>query len=104
MFLYLVHTLCLHTLTYAFFCNRCIFYRVYHQEVGQFQNRLGRAMQSCQDGARDFLPPGGGGEDPRNVQKAEAHLLSCMERTVDEYIGKLKPLQQRIAEQLKNLK
>jgi len=75
-------------------------HRLEQQEVGQFQNRLGRAMAECQDKARDMMKPGYE-NDAKQMAKVEDVLLGCISKTVDEYIGKLKPLKERIAAQLK---
>jgi hypothetical protein len=68
--------------------------------VAQYQNRLNRAMADCQDKARDLMVPGYE-KDAKKMAKVEDALISCMARTVDEHIGLLKPLKQRIAAQLK---
>lgn len=70
------------------------------QEIGQFQNRLNRAMQECQDKARDQMKPGFE-NDAKLIAKVEDTLLLCLGRTVDEYIAKLTPMKERIASQLK---
>lgn len=57
-------------------------------------------MQECQDKARDMMKPGTE-NDAKQMAKVEDVLLSCISRTVDEYIGKLKPMKERIAAQLK---
>lgn len=59
-------------------------------------------MQDCQDNARDMMRPGYE-NDAKAMAKVEDSLLSCMEKTVTEYIGKLKPLKQRVADQMKSL-
>jgi hypothetical protein len=70
------------------------------QEVGQFQNRLNRAMAECQDKGRDLMKPGYE-NDAKKMAAVEGALLSCMAKTVDTHIGMLKPLKDRIATQLK---
>jgi hypothetical protein len=67
-----------------------------------FQDRLNRAMQECQDKARDLMVPGYE-NDAKKMNKVEEALIGCMSKTVDEYIGKLKPMKDRIAAQLKPL-
>ena len=57
-------------------------------------------MQECQDKARDQMKPGFE-NDAKLMAKVEDTLLSCLGRTVDEYIAKLKPMKERIAAQLK---
>jgi Eukaryotic protein of unknown function (DUF842) len=70
------------------------------QEIGQFQNRLSRAMQECEDKARDQMRPGFE-QDAKLMSKVEDTLIGCVESTVNEYIAKLKPLKERIVSQLK---
>ena len=72
------------------------------QEISQFQNRLNQAMTECQYQAQDMMKPGYE-NDAKAMTKVEDSLLSCMEKTVNEYIGKLKPLEQRVADQMKSL-
>jgi Eukaryotic protein of unknown function (DUF842) len=72
----------------------------FQQEVGQFQNRLSRAMQECQDKARDQMKPGYE-NDAKLMANVENTLISCIEITVNEYIGKLKPMKERIAAQVR---
>lgn len=56
-------------------------------------------MQECQDKARDMMKPGYE-NDAKKMAKVEDTLLSCMNKTVDEYIGMLKPMKERIVAQL----
>lgn len=73
------------------------------QEVNQYQNRLNRAMQECSDRARDEMKPGYE-NDAKAMAKVEDKLLRCMQKTVDEYIGMLKPLKSRILTTLQQAK
>jgi hypothetical protein len=73
------------------------------QEVGQFQNRLNRNMQECQERARDLMSPGME-NDPKKMGKVEEALISCMSKQVDEHIKLLKPMKDRISSVLKNYK
>jgi len=66
------------------------------QEVAQFQNRLNRNMQECQEKARDMIPPGNNNNDPQALAKIEQGLLSCMETQVNEHIKLLEPMKERI--------
>ena len=59
-------------------------------------------MNECQDKARDLMKPGYE-NDARKMAKVEDTLLTCMSKTVDEYIGMLKPMKDRVAAQLKQL-
>ena len=57
-------------------------------------------MHECEDKARDMMKPGYE-NDAKQMAKVEDVLLGCISATVDEYIGKLKPLKERIVAQLK---
>lgn len=70
-----------------------------YQEVAQFQNRLNRNMQECQEKARDMITPGG-----QVDSKIENALINCMSKQVDEHIKLLKPMNNRISGALKNFK
>lgn len=70
------------------------------QEVNQYQNRLNRAMNECQDKARDLMQPGIE-NDARKMAKVEETLISCMSSTVDQHIKLLKPMRDRIKQGLK---
>lgn len=73
------------------------------QEVAQFQNRLNRNMQECQEKARDMMVPGME-NDSRKMQKVEDVLINCMSHQVDEHIKLLNPMKERINAALKNYK
>lgn len=60
-------------------------------------------MQECQNKARDAMVAGYE-KDAKKMQKIENVLLECMESTVNEYIQMLKPMKERIASQLKQIK
>jgi hypothetical protein len=70
--------------------------------VNQFQNRLNRAMADCQDRARDLLTPGAE-KDARKMQKVEDAFIKCIGKTVDDHIGLLKPMKERIISHLKQV-
>lgn len=72
-------------------------------EVAQFQNRLNRNMQECQEKARDMMSPGME-NDPKKIQKMEDTLINCMSKQVDHHITLLKPMEGRITAALKNYK
>ena len=57
-------------------------------------------MQECQDQAQDAMKPGYE-NDAKAMSRVEGALISCIDKTVMEYIGKLKPMKERIASQLK---
>ncbi|KAL3921145.1 MAG: hypothetical protein SGARI_006757, partial [Bacillariaceae sp.] len=72
-------------------------------EVNQFQNRLNRNMQECQEKARDLIKPGME-SDPSQMAKVEQSLINCMSKQVDEHIKLLRPMKDRITAALKNFK
>jgi hypothetical protein len=57
-------------------------------------------MHECEDKARDQMRPGFE-QDAKLMAKVEDTLIGCIDGTVHEYIGKLKPLKERIISQLK---
>eukprot|EP00536_Pseudo-nitzschia_multiseries_P013851 jgi/Psemu1/245687/estExt_Genewise1.C_6240002 len=71
------------------------------QEVAQFQNRLNRNMQECQEKARDMIQPGTE-QDTYAMAKVEKALITCMEQQVNEHIKLLQPMKDRITSVLKN--
>lgn len=73
------------------------------QEVAQFQNRLNRNMQECQERARDMMVPGME-TDPKKMARVEEALIDCMAKQVEEHIKLLKPMKDRITATLKNYK
>jgi hypothetical protein len=73
------------------------------QEVNQFQNRVHRAMADCQDEARDLMVPGWE-QDTKRTTKVEDALLACMTKAVESHSKLLKPMKERVAQQLKSLK
>jgi len=56
-------------------------------------------MQECQDKARDQMKPGYE-NDARQIDKVETVLLNCISKTVDQHIGLLKPMKERIVREL----
>ncbi|CAJ1969944.1 unnamed protein product [Cylindrotheca closterium] len=72
-------------------------------EVAQFQNRMNRNMQECQEKARDMMYPGIE-NDARKMTQVEDALVKCMGQQVDEHIKLLKPMKERIVSALKSFK
>lgn len=70
------------------------------QEIAQFQNRLNRNMQECQERARDSITPG----MDSVPKKVEEELIRCMGKQVNEHIKLLKPMKDRITAALSNYK
>ena len=87
-------------MTYSSFSSFNLFHVMFCQEVGQFQNRLNRNMQECQERARDMISPG----MDSIPKKVEDELIRCMSTQVDEHIKLLKPMKDRITAALKNYK
>jgi len=54
----------------------------------------------CQDQAKDLISPGME-NNPKQMQKVEDSLLKCMSKAVDQHIALLKPMKDRIVNQLK---
>ena len=76
--------------------------QILQQEINQFQNRLNRAMQQCNDDASAMITPDVH-NDARKMKKVEDSVLACISKTVDNNIASLGPMKQRIESQLKNL-
>jgi hypothetical protein len=68
---------------------------IVQQEVGNFQNRLSRAMTQCNDDASAMITPAVQ-KDARKMRKVEDKVLSCISQTVDANIKSLGPMKQRI--------
>jgi len=58
--------------------------QVQQQEMGQFQERLSRCAQSCQDVARDQLPIDGSQPSDSFMEKLQRQVESCAGGCVDE--------------------
>ncbi|KAL7541073.1 hypothetical protein ACHAXR_010612 [Thalassiosira sp. AJA248-18] len=69
------------------------------QEIGNFQNRLNRAMGMCNDDAQGMITPDMA-NDARKMKKVEDSLLKCIEGVVDKSRSGLKPMKQRIESQM----
>jgi Eukaryotic protein of unknown function (DUF842) len=61
---------------------------------------LERAIHECADKARDQMKVGFE-NDAKLMAKFENTYVSCINSTVNEYINKLKPIKDRIIEQIK---
>jgi len=69
--------------------------QVVQQEVSEFQQRIQRAMQGCQDKASDVMRNGG------KEAAARAEMEKCGRGVIEEQIGNLKGLDKRIKATLK---
>ncbi|KAL7548633.1 hypothetical protein ACHAWF_011902 [Thalassiosira exigua] len=65
------------------------------QEVGNFQNRLNRAMMQCNDDAQGMVTPDMQ-HDTRKMKKVEDSLLKCIQSAIENSRSGLKPMKQRI--------
>jgi hypothetical protein len=70
------------------------------QEIGNFQNRLQRAMMQCQDDAQGSITPDMHNDD-RKMRKVEEAMLKCIDSAIQKSRDGLKPMKQRIESQLK---
>jgi hypothetical protein len=59
-------------------------------------------MQECQDKARDMMQPGYE-HDAKKMAMVEDALIACMQKTVDGHILLIKPMKERVQQQLKTL-
>mmetsp|Transcript_11462 Transcript_11462/g.19852 ORF Transcript_11462/g.19852 Transcript_11462/m.19852 type:complete len:150 (+) Transcript_11462:150-599(+) len=69
------------------------------QEIGNFQNRLNRAMQQCNDDAQGMVTPDMQ-NDSRKMKKVEDSLLKCIDGAIGKSREALKPMKQRIESHL----
>lgn len=72
---------------------------VTQQEIGNFQNRLQRAMVQCQDEAQGSITPDMHNDD-RKMRKVEDAMLKCIDNAIQKSREGLKPMKQRIESQL----
>mmetsp|Transcript_9056 Transcript_9056/g.18740 ORF Transcript_9056/g.18740 Transcript_9056/m.18740 type:complete len:147 (-) Transcript_9056:154-594(-) len=72
---------------------------VTQQEIGNFQNRLNRAMMQCNDDAQGMITPDMQ-HDARKMQKVEDSLLRCIEGVITKSRDGLGPMKSRIESQL----
>jgi hypothetical protein len=73
---------------------------VTQQEIGNFQNRLQRAMVQCQDDAQGSITPDMHNDD-KKMRKVEDAMLKCIDSAIQKSRDGLKPMKQRIESQLK---
>ena len=70
--------------------------QVQQQEIGQFQERLSRCAQSCQDRARDQLPADGSQPSDSFMEKLQRSVEECAGGCVDEQMKVVPRLHDRI--------
>lgn len=75
---------------------------ILQQEIGQFQNRLNRAMMQCNDEASAMITPAVQ-NDARKMQQVEDTVIHCITKTVDHHIKQLSPMKQRIEAGIKEV-
>jgi urease gamma subunit len=75
-------------------------HQVVQHEVGNFQQRLQRAMMLCNDEASAMITPSIA-NDAKQMKKVEDTVLACITKVVDDHVKQLKPLKQRVDGQLK---
>ncbi len=64
-------------------------------EMNQFQNRLQRGSQACQDEVRDSF-----GNDTSKQAQAEKLYLQCMNKTVEKHIAMLPNIQTNLEREI----
>ena len=67
---------------------------IVQNELTQFQNRIGRCTQQCQDDINDQFR--GQESNPQTHAKAEQMMLSCANTCVDKHIALLKSIQNKL--------
>jgi urease gamma subunit len=77
-------------------------HQIVQQEVGQFQERVSRAMMQCNDEASAMITPAVQ-KDARKMKKVEDTVLKCMSKVVDEQVMRLGPMKERIQQGLKQV-
>lgn len=77
--------------------------QIVQQEVGNFQNRLSRAMMQCNDEASAMITPAVQ-NDARKMRKVEDKVLYCIKKTVDDHVKQLGPMKQRIQAGIQQMK
>ena len=65
------------------------------QEIANFQNRLNRSMQTCNEDAQSMITPDMG-NDTRKMKRVEDSLLKCIDGAIEKSRAGLKPMRQRI--------
>ena len=77
--------------------------QVIQQEMGEFQNRLSRAMQGCQDKIKDSLAPLMMAKNPDNDKindLAQKQMYQCGGQVVNEHIKLVAGIEKRLQSQL----
>jgi exonuclease VII large subunit len=72
---------------------------VTQQEIGNFQNRLSRALMQCNDDAQSMVTPEMQNET-KQMKRVEDSLLKCMEGVIHNGRESLKPMKKRVESQI----
>ncbi|KAL3815244.1 hypothetical protein ACHAXA_002293, partial [Cyclostephanos tholiformis] len=72
---------------------------VTQHEIGNFQNRLSRALMQCNDDAQSLVAPGMQ-NDTKKMKRVEDSLLKCIEGVILNGRESLKPMKQRVESQI----
>ena len=67
---------------------------IVQNELNQFQNRIGRCTQQCQDEINDKFQ--GAENNAQTHAKAEQMMLTCANSCVDKHIALLKSIQTKL--------
>ena len=70
-------------------------------EISRFQQRLQRAMVTCQDEANDLVTPDVH-SNPDKLRKIENKMGNCFAKTIQEHIGMIGDMKKRIISQLRD--
>ncbi|KAH7464766.1 hypothetical protein PRIC1_005623 [Phytophthora ramorum] len=73
------------------------------QEMQNFQNRIQRGVQDCQDKAQDALPAGGNPSEAQ-IARAQKDMEKCVGRCVDSHISLLPNISSRIEQAVAQVK
>ncbi|RLN50278.1 hypothetical protein BBJ29_003524 [Phytophthora kernoviae] len=73
------------------------------QEMQNFQNRIQRGVQDCQDRAQDSLPANGSPSETQ-IARAQKDMESCVGRCVDQHISLLPNINSRIEQAVTQVK
>jgi hypothetical protein len=70
--------------------------QIIENEMSQFQNRVQRCAQECNDSARDSVGVNADTSDPRVQERFMNYGNKCLNACVDKHVALLKGIQQRI--------
>mmetsp|Transcript_35970 Transcript_35970/g.49935 ORF Transcript_35970/g.49935 Transcript_35970/m.49935 type:complete len:138 (-) Transcript_35970:274-687(-) len=73
--------------------------KMVNAELSEFQSKLQRCAQRCQESAQDGLYANGGNPDQRDVERAQAGMEKCVGGCSDQFKGTLPKIKDRIFSQ-----